>query len=196
MTKTQIEISSFPHLKSFNTYIDIGACYGETSIPFIGKFERIICFEPNPDTFSKLPKEFENYNIAFGDEEKIVSLILPNGKHKPQHGSISRFGENGSWSKIGDKMVDPKREYIIDNVQVKKLDDYNFENVDLIKIDTEGYEINVCRGSVETIKKYKPVIYFETKQPDQFPTKQFLSDLNLGYEFEVCRGNNTLAYLP
>jgi hypothetical protein len=33
--------------------------------------------------------------------------------------------------------------------------------IDLIKIDVEGGELNVLKGAVETIKRTKPVIIFE-----------------------------------
>ena len=39
------------------------------------------------------------------------------------------------------------------NVQVKKLDTYNFQNVKLIKIDGEGHELEILQGAVETLKR-------------------------------------------
>ena len=39
-------------------------------------------------------------------------------------------------------------------VEIKKLDDFvDVKNVDLIKIDTEGYEMNVLKGSRNFISK-------------------------------------------
>jgi hypothetical protein len=35
------------------------------------------------------------------------------------------------------------------------------QNIDLLKIDVEGYELNALLGTVETIKKYKPVLCIE-----------------------------------
>ena len=37
----------------------------------------------------------------------------------------------------------------------------NIKDVGLIMIDTEGYELNVLKGAVNTIKKYKPVLVLE-----------------------------------
>ena len=41
------------------------------------------------------------------------------------------------------------------------LDSLNLDNVGLIQLDVEYYELNVLRGAIETIKKFKPVITCE-----------------------------------
>jgi hypothetical protein len=41
------------------------------------------------------------------------------------------------------------------------LDSLGIGNVDLIKIDVEGFEVEVILGAHETIRKYKPVIIME-----------------------------------
>jgi FkbM family methyltransferase len=46
-------------------------------------------------------------------------------------------------------------------VPVKNLDDYNLDNVALIKIDVQGYEPYVLDGAKQTILKNKPVIFIE-----------------------------------
>ena len=61
-------------------------------------------------------------------------------------------------------------------------------DVDLMIVDTEGYELNVLKGAVETIKKFLPVIVMEIhKNKDltsrygynKFENAKFLT--NLGY---------------
>ena len=44
------------------------------------------------------------------------------------------------------------------------LDDYLFEDVDLIKIDVEGHESSVIEGAVETIRKTFPILIVEIEQ--------------------------------
>ena len=41
---------------------------------------------------------------------------------------------------------------------------YGFKSFDLLKIDVEGYEHEVLKGSVKSIKKYRPIIYLEFKE--------------------------------
>lgn len=61
-----------------------------------------------------------------------------------------------------------QRTYAVENpdiekltVKMSRLDDYGFENIDLIKIDVEGAEMHVLNGAKETIRKSKPVVLFE-----------------------------------
>ena len=41
------------------------------------------------------------------------------------------------------------------------LDSLELNNIDLIKIDIEGNELNVLKGALETIQRNKPIIEFE-----------------------------------
>lgn len=44
---------------------------------------------------------------------------------------------------------------------MKRLDDYEFERIDFIKIDIEGYEFYCLEGAKNTLSKHSPVIYVE-----------------------------------
>ena len=46
-------------------------------------------------------------------------------------------------------------------VPLRTLDSFNFKNVGLIKIDTEGYEVPVLLGAERTIKENKPRLIIE-----------------------------------
>ena len=48
-------------------------------------------------------------------------------------------------------------------VQMVTLDEFNFTEVDFLKIDCEGFEVFVLRGAIETLKRNKPVIIVEQK---------------------------------
>ena len=41
------------------------------------------------------------------------------------------------------------------------LKSYSLNSFDLLKIDVEGYELEVLKGSIKSIKKYRPIIYLE-----------------------------------
>ena len=51
-----------------------------------------------------------------------------------------------------------------DVVAVRTLDSHDFDNVGLIKIDTQGHELRVLKGAIETLKKNKPVVVFEINE--------------------------------
>ena len=44
----------------------------------------------------------------------------------------------------------------------KKLDDYGFTDVYLLKVDVEGFECEVLRGAINTINSSHPKIVIET----------------------------------
>jgi FkbM family methyltransferase len=54
-----------------------------------------------------------------------------------------------------------KTKYEVYDVTVNTLDSYNFEDVDAIKIDCEGYEYPILQGAVKTIAQCRPVVQLE-----------------------------------
>ena len=59
-------------------------------------------------------------------------------------------------------------------------------NISFIKIDVEGYEINLLKGAYETIKRDKPVIFIEKTLTNNNDLINFLNDLeyDIFKEFE------------
>ena len=47
------------------------------------------------------------------------------------------------------------------NYKIKSFDSLEITDVDLMMIDTEGYELNVLKGAEQTIKQNKPVLVLE-----------------------------------
>jgi FkbM family methyltransferase len=170
----KIREQAWPYIKNFRTYIDIGACEGHTTNPFLENFDKIIAFEPNPEIFHLISNQAEKYNIGLGDEEKEMILWLPNGRENPAHGSLVRYDHGIQFP-----------------VKIKKLDDFDFKDVDFIKIDVEHFEMQVCLGGVNTIKKYMPTIYFENKRDEAEHVRLWLE--NLGYS-TIKHKSDTVAY--
>ena len=44
---------------------------------------------------------------------------------------------------------------------------YNLKNVKLIKIDVEGFALNVLKGSKSTIQKHRPALFIEVGQESE-----------------------------
>ena len=82
------------------------------------------------------------YPYALGDQESFVSITYDNGMSS------------------GTSAIDLK---VTGTIPVKTLDSYGFQNVDFIKIDTEGFEERVLAGATMTISTWKPVIIVEQK---------------------------------
>ena len=76
-------------------------------------------------------------------------------------------------------------------MQIERLDDYQINEVDFIKIDVERFELQVCKGAQQTIKKYMPTIMFENKRNEADNCKEFLE--SLGYHTKKFK-SETVAY--
>jgi hypothetical protein len=62
----------------------------------------------------------------------------------------------------GGSAVDASRAFEI--APVRRLDDYGLTDVDLLKLDCEGYEVFALRGGLDTIARCLPVIVCEQKK--------------------------------
>ena len=60
---------------------------------------------------------------------------------------------------------------------MKPLDSYQFENISVIKIDTENMEYDVLKGAIETIKKYKPAILIELWSTSEHSRQRFKNNM-------------------
>ncbi len=142
-------------LQANNTFVDIGANIGEHSLlaAHIVIEGKVISFEPLPLIYSQLQESIKLnslnnitvHNVACGtQEEKKVITINQNNV-----GGSSMV----TTGKTEDELT----------INVVKGDSIllNETRIDLIKIDTEGYEYEVLLGIEETIKKFQPKILLE-----------------------------------
>ena len=56
-------------------------------------------------------------------------------------------------------------QYRLHTVQVNTLDSFDLADVDIIKLDCEGYELPVLHGALNTIQKYRPIMQIEMTLP-------------------------------
>lgn len=137
-------------LNKGDIYIDIGANVGTTTLvaaKAVGDEGIVFCFEPNKKTYKALRANIRKNGFtnalakecALGGEEG-VALFYDNNNDDMNR--VSTSGEGNP-------------------VQLGKLDSYmrHFKDIRLIKIDVEGYEINVLRGAKETLEKTDMVIF-------------------------------------
>jgi len=178
MSEDKIIKWALPRINSFRCYIDVGAHNGDTSVPFVETFKKVYAFEPNPMTFVKIPKNIYKYNYALADRAGYVDLVIPGNTKNPEHGSIAKR-RNKNW--VGETL----------QVQVTTLDSFNFTDVDFIKIDVEQGELEVVKGAILTIKKYKPTIMFENKRNENNSVIDILNDI--GYTVEKYK-SDTVAF--
>lgn len=133
-----------------NFAIDIGGHVGLWSVDMANQFKELIIFEPIEENRECLIKNMS--------DRGITNYRL----HKCALGSIDGHTKlNKELDNSGNPFVD--LENGTEDVQVKKLDNFGFKRVDFIKIDVEGYELEVLKGAEHTLKVCKPIIVLETK---------------------------------
>jgi FkbM family methyltransferase len=141
--------------------IDIGANKGHYSKTLLSKTKaNVVAFEPLPKAFDDLlklkatyPNRFEAVNVGVGQKEDTLDLFY--GAEDSKLASFSK--EVLQVDYVGDQNRN------IMKVPVITLDFYynknlkgSVESLDLIKIDTEGFEYEVLIGSKQTIQELKP----------------------------------------
>lgn len=142
-----------------NIAIDIGAHCGFWSYYLGGNFEKVYAFEP-----VKIFGECFKKNVPFNNVH-LIPVALGN-----KNGFVSmNIDLNNTGATHVDNKIDKSNK-----VELKKLDDYKFNNVDFIKIDVEGFENQVVLGAKDTLIRNKPIIIIEQKGfSDRFNEKQF-----------------------
>lgn len=144
--------AALPYVKDRRVAVDVGAHVGLWTWPMAHDFSRVVAFEPMP-----LHRECWEANIAqyFGPGEAALFPVALGEAEGTAH--ILTRTENSS----GDTGVDLNGDGI--EVEMKRLDDFDLDNVDFLKIDCEGYELFVLRGAIETLKRCHPCIVVEQK---------------------------------
>lgn len=168
--------------------LDIGANIGTHTIPFAKKAQLVYAFEPQRLCYYNLCTNVILNNLtnviclqqAVGNNSGRISIPELDFRKQNNFSSLSldqNFNSPGSCS-----------------VKLVKIDELNLSSVRMIKIDTEGTEIEVIQGAIHTIEKFKPILYLQC-QLDKSPTLiNLLKNLNYDVYFHVCQLFNKNNY--
>ena len=158
---------------TYGNAIDCGACYGFWTYLLQPYFKNIYAFElVNAHRICFL-KNMENFHISnyklfpFGLGNKAINCSVGNNVWAIEKFGYAAFNAHVIEDKNGDE-------------KIRTLDSFNLRNISFIKIDVEGYEINLLKGAYDTIKRDKPVIFIEKTITNDNDLVNFLNDL--GYD--------------
>ena len=174
--------------KQFRTAVDVGGHVGLWSMHLVPKFQDTHAFEPVPQFRECWRKNVvlheggidtaELHDCALGATDDTWALMSINPADTGgTHVSVER----------------PSAVNHADATRVRTLDSFEFADVDFIKIDCEGYELEVLKGAWRTIARCKPCVIVEQKQHKMaanFGTKgtpavDFLRDMNAVLRKEI-----------
>jgi len=147
---------------NINKVIDVGSHKGEflETVLKIQNIDSFYAFEPQKHIFSQLSEKFsENkkvklFNYALDDEIKNKKLKI---NKLSMTSSLAEFNDDSLYLKLKNFLTFSKSNFIDEyEVQTSTIDKI-FENINLenalIKIDVEGFEMKVIKGSQRKLKE-------------------------------------------
>jgi FkbM family methyltransferase len=169
-------------LQNDSVCFDVGANIGLYSILFLQQSpeSQVFAFEPSTNFKfleqnipQRLKERFHAFQLGLGDKNGVF--------------------ENEIWESFGHKKVK-------DNFNFATLDrfveNHLVNKIDVLKIDTDGFETQILDGSLETLHKFHPLIVIETDESlesGQSSPKIKLALDELGYlNLGTLDGNNEI----
>lgn len=167
-------------LSNGQVFVDIGAYVGYYSIyasKKVGKNGTVIAIEPHPKNFKMLlinTRGLNNVipiNTAIWSEDTTAKLYL--GQGMALHSLV--YASEGGYIKVKALMLD------------SLIRELNIPRVDVVKIDTEGAELEVLKGARSTLKFLKSLlIEIHGKNPEEFKkAEKTIAEFLRSYGFSV-----------
>lgn len=160
------------------TVVDIGANIGYYALQEAQRVKSVIAIEPTPESYEVLLanidlNEYSNIRphcLAIGDREGTIGFKLSRACN---------------WNSVAQDDGDIK-------VPLTTLDKLlDGEKVDFIRMDVEGYEMNILRGMEETLRRRRPRMFIEVhrdKLKDYGHTQQELMEYLASFGYAIERG--------
>ena len=196
-------------IKKFNLkhFLNIGCHIGTVALPLSKYIKKVTAIEAYPLTFQHLEehikinnlKNIEVFNLAIGDEnKKIYFLDDENIRIKNNTGGMHVITDGDILNKRLSSNIHSKKY----SNEMRKLDDLNISNFDILLADVEGKEYELLKGGKNKIIKYKPIIIVEiwNNKKRNLESMQTTSDeiinyvKNLGYILIKQLGDNYIFF--
>lgn len=176
--------------------IDAGANYGQMSVLFSKVYDNILVysFEASKYIYDILKKnaEYNSRNV------KPINCILSDNVGQGQL-LDPQPEEIGTYGALNIKFSNNDNKEFKNNILMKRIDDFNYEKrVSIMKIDVQGWDLKVLKGSVKTIKINRMPIIFEYEKKFETEMNYNLDDYikffkDLDYKFETTIDGNFLV---
>ena len=165
--------------KDIKIMIDGGAYNGDTAreaIEYFPCLSEIYAIEPDAKTFKRLKKYADTVdlkivpiNAALYSEKKLGEFFSSGNRNSTAKATASYESKSGNVSFI-----------TVDSLEISP---------DYIKYDVEGAEYEALIGSLETIRRVKPVLLVSLyhRSKDIFALPAFLNEKTEGYRFYIRR---------
>lgn len=139
------------HIRPGDFVVDIGAFIGDHTIAYSNQVTtsgKVFAFEPSEKVYECLVYNTMRlgnvmcFKVALAGKEKFHFKMV----HDKNEGASFIFNDTAS-----EKLT-------------MTLDDYELQQCNFIKIDAEGFEIEILQGAEETIKRFSPKMLIEVNR--------------------------------
>jgi FkbM family methyltransferase len=156
-------LSAFRHFSKATTAIDVGAYCGEYSYILAKSFQHVLSIEPLPEMIlllkRSLPRHCEIVQCAVGEVGGEAHLRIPKIGDYTMDALATVADHSFAFSNIDTIETIRVKQLTID----KLVTDRNLQPA-FLKIDVEGYEMNVLRGAMTVIATHKPLLMIEIEK--------------------------------
>lgn len=143
--------------------LDIGAYRGDFTQFMLSEshIQNAFLFEPNLDNYTVLETTFQKnnkiklINQAVGNTRSTLTFYCNNDLAT---GSILQYNDTDDQNNPSTKKCSSVEQITIDDYLENT---HSSERISFIKIDTQGYDLNVLKGAVNTIQKHQPWLIVE-----------------------------------
>ena len=142
----------------FRTALDIGGNVGFWSKDMCERFQRVEIFEPdlsNTECLRLNLDQYKNYTLH------EVGLSNENTSKEFYKSEVSSGGHTFNQDTLRGGA------FSVSVIEVKTLDSFHFTDVDFIKIDTQGSELDILQGAKQTLLENDCVLNIEIEQKNQ-----------------------------
>ena len=151
--------AAFNYVRDWGRALDIGGNIGIFARAFAARFDEVVSFEPIPGIRECLVRNVPSNVVVqpFALADQPGELIM--------HQLVK--GSGGSFIANHPGVATLTREMPTGNravpVEVRTVDSFEFDRVNLMKLDIQGAEYLALRGAEDTIRRCRPVILIEEK---------------------------------
>jgi len=159
------------YCKNFNIVITAGGNVGYYAKIYAKIFKKVYTFEPDTINFQCL-----TLNVT---EKNVIKTHGALGNNNEKIGLSTHCDDCGAWRVTGSG-----------DIQTYKIDDLNLQELNLIALDVEGFEVEVLKGAINSINKFRPIISAEI---DHINCSDFL--VGIGYKkIDEINGDYVFKY--
>lgn len=163
--------------------LDIGTNIGNHTLYFINECgaSMVHCFEPIKSTLHLLQRNIQINNISCHTKVYETAVGSKSGNASVHYFDMNNIGATGLIQDANG------------NLPVISIDELTFSNkIVFIKIDVEGFEFEVIKGLINTVKVHRPHLMTEIRDEYLNEVKKIFSNLN--YSIEIIKSFKEYGY--